>query len=84
MKTQPFDANQHLCNDLEAVAGEMYPVILEAKSALLAEGADGAMMTGSGSAVFGLFKEAKAAVRAQFSIGQHFRDWQFYCADLIF
>ena len=83
LKTQPFDATQHLYNDLEAVAGEMYPVILEAKSVLLAEGADGAMMTGSGSAVFGLFKEANAVVRARSAIGRHCRDWQFYCADLI-
>lgn len=56
-----------LCNVLEPVAALIHPSILEIKADLLARGACGAQMTGSGSAVFGLFpgeNEAKAACEA--------------------
>ena len=64
-KRRAFDAARHLCNDLEAVAGRLHPVIPEVKTMLLALGADGASMTGSGSAVFGLFKDPVAAAYAR-------------------
>lgn len=55
-----------LHNDLEPVATKMYPVIADAKKRLLACGAQGASMTGSGSAVFGLYSDpAKAAHAAE-------------------
>ncbi|MBQ0145846.1 MAG: 4-(cytidine 5'-diphospho)-2-C-methyl-D-erythritol kinase [Lachnospiraceae bacterium] len=44
-------------NVLEAVTAEMFPVIREIKEQLLAEGAELAGMSGSGTAVFGIFKE---------------------------
>ena len=44
-----------LHNDLEPVTAECYPVIRHLKDRLLAGGAAGAMMSGSGSTVFGLF-----------------------------
>ena len=53
-----------LHNDLELPAMERHPEIGKIKEALLQEGAQGALMCGSGSAVFGLFqneKEARAA-----------------------
>ena len=51
-----FNVPEHLSNDLEPVACRFYPIIGDIKSALLnLAGAKGAMMTGSGSAVFGLF-----------------------------
>ena len=56
-----------LCNVLEPVAALLHPSILEIKADLLSQGACGAQMTGSGSAVFGLFPgeaEAKAACEA--------------------
>ena len=56
-----------LCNVLEPVAARLHPELLEIKASLLSRGACGAQMTGSGSAVFGLFpgeKEAKAAFEA--------------------
>ena len=84
LKAQPFDVNRHLCNDLEPVAAVMCPAITEAKAALLAQGADGALMTGSGSAVFGLFKEADKVVRAARAIAEcGSRKWQIFDADLI-
>ena len=56
-----FSDNGHpervLYNGLESVSVALCPQIAEAKAALLAEGAAAAMMTGSGSAVFGLFEK---------------------------
>lgn len=50
-----------LYNDLEAAAFEINPEIAAAKSALMEKGADAALMTGSGSAVFGIFPDRKSA-----------------------
>ena len=54
-----------LCNDLEAPVVRRHPAIGRLVRALTALGADHAAMTGSGSAVFGLFLDPAAAVRAQ-------------------
>lgn len=51
-------------NTLETVAIPACPVIGEIKGRLLAEGALGALMSGSGPTVFGLFASAIAAQRA--------------------
>ena len=56
---------KHLYNVLEPAAG--LPIISELKRLLLEQGALGAVMTGSGSAVVGLFEEESAAQSA--------RDW---------
>ncbi len=53
-----------LWNDLEAVATAAYPEIVSIKERILALGAEGALMSGSGSACFGLFGEASQAARA--------------------
>jgi 4-diphosphocytidyl-2-C-methyl-D-erythritol kinase len=50
-----------LVNDLEAVAVEVYPEVLSLKRLLLDVGAGGALMTGSGSAVFSLWPSRTAA-----------------------
>ncbi|HUI53447.1 MAG TPA: 4-(cytidine 5'-diphospho)-2-C-methyl-D-erythritol kinase [Bryobacteraceae bacterium] len=42
-------------NDFETIVFEQYPRLAEIKSRLIAAGASAALMTGSGSAVFGLF-----------------------------
>jgi 4-diphosphocytidyl-2-C-methyl-D-erythritol kinase len=84
LKTQPFDIRRHLCNDLEAVAARICPPILEAKAALRAQGADGVQMTGSGSAVFGLFTQARRAALARQALdGCGRAEWQIFDADLI-
>lgn len=51
-------------NDLEEAVAGTYPVIGELKAMLAAEGALFAAMSGSGSAVFGVFPDGAAAVRA--------------------
>lgn len=52
-------------NDLEPVVFEKYLLLRRVKRTLLEQGAWGASMTGSGSAVFGLFSTKTAALKAQ-------------------
>ncbi len=58
------DAGALLCNVFEPVAAAAHPEIDEIRQALLSCGACGACMTGSGSAVFGLFPGLSEAKRA--------------------
>jgi 4-diphosphocytidyl-2-C-methyl-D-erythritol kinase len=53
-----------LHNDFEKVAIERHPVIGEIKKNLLAAGAASALLSGSGSALFGFFECREAALRA--------------------
>ena len=57
-----------LANDLESVTIERYPIIGEIKERLVAAGAAGALMSGSGPTVFGLFEAEDEARRAAGSI----------------
>ena len=52
-----------LANDLESVTIPRYPVISEIKAGLLDGGARGALMSGSGPTVFGLFDDESSARR---------------------
>lgn len=81
-KTGKFDIHRHLCNDLETVAVRQFPVIGEIKNELLNQGANGALMTGSGSAVFGLFTDMQAARTAADAMGGQ-ADWQIYATRLM-
>lgn len=61
--TEPFSANSSLWplhNDFEGVIFEREPEIKCAKQALLEAGAQGALLAGSGSSVFGIFTDATA------------------------
>lgn len=51
-------------NDFEAVAFEMRPICRRARDLLVSEGAAPALLAGSGSAVFGIFRRKAAADRA--------------------
>ena len=53
-----------LSNDLESVTIPAFPVIDEIKQQLCSNGALGALMSGSGPTVFGLFEDQQAARRA--------------------
>nr|WP_139800626.1 4-(cytidine 5'-diphospho)-2-C-methyl-D-erythritol kinase [Geothermobacter hydrogeniphilus] len=55
-------------NDLEAVTCRRFPVVVEMKQKLLSAGALGALMSGSGATVFGLFDSESAAREAERSI----------------
>jgi 4-diphosphocytidyl-2-C-methyl-D-erythritol kinase len=54
-----------IANDLEAPVARRHPAIEEMIAACMREGAVAAAMTGSGSAVFGLFREAVASKAAR-------------------
>ncbi|MHC5077361.1 MAG: 4-(cytidine 5'-diphospho)-2-C-methyl-D-erythritol kinase [Planctomycetota bacterium] len=64
-----------LSNDLEHVVIPRYPLIQEIKDALLAEGAKGSLMSGSGSTVFGIF-ESEAGAQAAYDRLKSHTDWQ--------
>jgi 4-diphosphocytidyl-2-C-methyl-D-erythritol kinase len=57
-------ATDFLENDLEKAVLPHYPLLSQIKEALLAQGSLGALMTGSGSTVFGLWKEKREAIKA--------------------
>ena len=53
-----------LYNDLEPIVFKRYPEILEIKNELLRSGAGGALLSGSGSTVFGIFDDPDLAKKA--------------------
>lgn len=57
--------SRYLYNDFEIVMEKKYPVIKEIKNNLLDVGASGALMTGSGSTIFGIFKSRKEILAAK-------------------
>ncbi len=67
-----------LQNDLAAAAIARYPEIAQLRSMLLAAGAEGASMSGSGGAVFGIFADAKAAAQAAAMMRQRHPEARFY------
>ncbi len=82
LNKQWFNPENHLCNDLETVAALKYPQIYEAKKALIRYGASGSLMTGSGSAVFGLFDDfSKAQGARQAILKKH--TWDVYLTDML-
>jgi 4-diphosphocytidyl-2-C-methyl-D-erythritol kinase len=74
-----FDPRLHLRNDLETVTASEYPVITSIKEQLLTWGALGALMSGSGPTVFGLFSDSRTAERAKQAIGENTRWDAFVC-----
>lgn len=62
-----------LLNDLETPAAELCPQIPEIKAELLSLGAAGALMSGSGPSVFGLFTGEEAAASALEALGGRYR-----------
>jgi 4-diphosphocytidyl-2-C-methyl-D-erythritol kinase len=66
-----------LCNDLEQVTAREFPEIESAKAAVLQAGAKGALMSGSGPTVFGLFENRDQAVAA-FEILRQNQTWDTF------
>ncbi|MFQ5952325.1 MAG: 4-(cytidine 5'-diphospho)-2-C-methyl-D-erythritol kinase [Candidatus Omnitrophota bacterium] len=52
--------SENLCNDLQEIALENFPILEEVFSALKKEGAKGVLLSGSGPTVFGIFDREKA------------------------
>jgi len=62
------DIAKGLYNDLEKVTLNLFPVLRQLKELLLEEGAHGALMSGSGPTVFGIFAEEDQASKAEGSL----------------
>jgi len=77
-----FSALHHLCNDLEPGVEARFPVIREIKKALLDRGALGALMTGSGSAVYGLFADRETAQNMRQALPCR-AGWQIFATELL-
>ena len=60
-----FEISRILENDLETITGLHFPIIASIKKLLLEEGAEGALMSGSGPSVFGIFKSKDKALIAK-------------------
>lgn len=73
------DVLETLSNDLETVVLETHPEIGEIKSRLKEYGARGALMTGSGSTVFGIFQDKAARDKAASRISGN--SWKIFAAE---
>jgi 4-diphosphocytidyl-2-C-methyl-D-erythritol kinase len=81
LKNGCFDVRRHLCNDLESVTAVNYPVIAALKQFLLDQGALGALMSGSGPTVFGIFSETEQAEKAGDLLAGH-PQWRVFLSRL--
>jgi 4-diphosphocytidyl-2-C-methyl-D-erythritol kinase len=68
-----------LTNDLERVTVGRHPVLDHIKNLLLENGARGALMSGSGPTVFGIFTDEASALQAEKNLGQGNR-WSVFGA----
>jgi 4-diphosphocytidyl-2-C-methyl-D-erythritol kinase len=64
-----------LRNDFEPVVFREHPVIMRVKEALVKAGADFALMSGSGSSVFGLYQDEKYAKEIADSLSNTYPVW---------
>ena len=73
------DLIRGLTNDLESVTTRLHPVLDQIKALLLKSGAQGALMSGSGPTVFGVFTDGESAERAKINLVQETR-WLLFGA----
>lgn len=72
-----------LRNDFEPVIFRLRPEIERARDALLGAGARCALMTGSGSSVFGIFDKGEAAGRARDALAAAETRWQVFACEML-
>ena len=65
LERDPLTVSAFLENDLETVTASHFPVINTIKKSLVDAGADGALMSGSGPSVFGIFGSRDHALSAK-------------------
>ena len=82
LKNRGFDAALHLCNDLETVTASSYPEIQTIKDQLINCGALGALMSGSGPSVFGIFSGPDIAREARDVLARN-TSWQLFHVNLV-
>jgi 4-diphosphocytidyl-2-C-methyl-D-erythritol kinase len=71
------DLIRGLLNDLETVTLQIHPVLDQMKTVLLKNGALGALMSGSGPTVFGIFTDEISACRAEENLRKRDGWWVF-------
>lgn len=64
----------NLCNVMESVTEKMYPIIGGIKKKMIMNGALGAVMSGSGPTVFGIFDDFEKAKKSADSFSLQFKD----------
>jgi 4-diphosphocytidyl-2-C-methyl-D-erythritol kinase len=72
---------RHLHNDLETVTAAAHPLIRTMEEALLAQGALGACMSGSGPTVFGIFETEKSCRTAAGALAG--QGWRLFPAEAL-
>lgn len=77
LRDNPISADR-LVNDLAAVTVAKYPIIGELQQRLQQVGALRAVMSGSGSAVFGIFSSREAARKVELDLRHQYPDVLFY------
>ncbi|MBF0272849.1 MAG: 4-(cytidine 5'-diphospho)-2-C-methyl-D-erythritol kinase [Magnetococcales bacterium] len=77
------DPADWLENDLELPALELLPVIGQARRALLEAGARAALMTGSGSTVFGIFPDGASARGAARHLAESQASWRVFAGEIL-
>lgn len=77
------DLPKRLYNALEPAAMQICPEIKSARQALLDCGAAGALMSGSGSSVFGIFADAQQAGQAFNRLYAYCDQWQVFQTSLL-
>ncbi len=70
-------------NDLEAIAEKQFPAIIDIKKFLKTNGAEIAMMTGSGSAVFGIYENIEKAKKAELKAKLTFNKYKTFICQTI-
>ena len=71
--SDPLEWSDTLENDFEGTVFKLHPSLADLKRSLTTDGAIYAAMSGSGSAVFGLFSSHRAAIQAL--ANTHMRNW---------
>lgn len=74
------DTSGGFYNGFEDLVFDAHPVLRRIKTAIRAAGADGALLSGSGSTVFGVFPDEKAAQAAAAAVALVDPGWQVYAA----
>ncbi len=77
-----YDAALHLCNDLESVVFKSFPEIVGIKKALQENGAVGALVSGSGSSVFGIYEDLRTAQGAKRALDNN-TAWKVFSTRLV-
>ena len=78
-KKEEFNIVRVLGNDLEAVTLKLHPDLTEVKKQLIRYGALGALMSGSGPTIFGLFADIDTAQAAHRALGAEYEGQSYLC-----